>query len=72
VLIEGGTTGLHENDIAAVCARSPRKILCLYTDPAILARDIRRLTGNGRHVVTVLPFDPAPQTALIGTLVILE
>ncbi len=72
VLIEGGTTGLHENDIAAVCARDPQKILCLYQDPAILARDIKRLTGNGRRVVTVLPFDPAPQTALIGTLAILE
>ena len=70
VLIEGGTAGLSEADLSALCARSPEKILALYTDAAIFARDIKRLTALGRTVTTVLPFDPAPQTAAIGCLVI--
>ena len=71
VLIEGGGTGLSETDITAVCARAPEKILALYTDAAILARDLKRLTAAGRRVTAVLPFDPAPQTAAIGIVVIL-
>ena len=71
VLIEGGGTGLGETDITAVCARAPEKILLLYTDAAILARDLKRLTAAGRRITAVLPFDTAPQTAAIGIVVIL-
>ncbi len=71
VLIEGGDTGLNETDITGLSARAPKKIIALYTDAAILARDLKRLTGHGRKVETILPFDPAPQTASIGTAVIL-
>lgn len=70
-LIEGGVMGLHETAIAAVCARNPEKIICLYEDPAILARDLKRLISAGRKVETILPYDLAPQTAALGTLVIL-
>ena len=72
VLIEGGTAGLHEKAIAAVCARKPQLILCLYEDPAILARDLKRLSDAGRKVKSILPYDPAPQTAALGAFVILE
>ena len=72
VLIEGGSTGLSETDITAVCARAPKKILALYTDAAILARDLKRLTIQGHNVITVLPYDPAPQTAALGAAAILE
>ena len=58
--------------IEAVCARNPRKIICIYEDPAILARDIKRLTAAGKQVCTVLPYDPAPQTAALGSIVILN
>lgn len=71
-LIEGGTTGLHEEAIRLICARAPQKIICLYEDPAILARDLKRLRECGRNVRTVIPYDPAPQTASLGALVILE
>ncbi len=72
VLIEGGSAGLNETDITELCARAPKKILALYTDPAILARDLKRLTARGRRVSAVLPFDPAPQTAVIGAAAVLE
>ena len=72
VLIEGGKAGLHEKDLAAVCARDPKKIFCLYEDPAILARDLKRLIAAGRCVTAVLPYDPAPQTAAIGIFAVLE
>lgn len=70
VLIEGGTAGLSEADLIALCARFPEKIIALYTDAAIFARDVKRLTALGRTVTTVLPFDPAPQTSAIGCLAI--
>lgn len=70
VLIEGGSTGLSEKEITELCARAPKKIIALYTDPAILARDLKRLTDQGRTVEAILPFDPAPQTAAIGEVVI--
>ena len=72
VLIEGGSTGLSETDITGICGRAPKKILALYSDAAILARDLKRLTDAGRRVSAVLPFDPAPQTAALGAVVILE
>ena len=71
-LIEGGRSGLHENDLQSLCGRNPEKIICIYEDPAILARDIKRLTEQGRKISRVLPFDPAPQTALIGALAVLD
>ena len=72
LLIEGGTSGLGEHDLQLLCVRGPEKIIALYEDPAIFARDIKRLTGSGYRVRTVLPFDPAPQTAAVGCLAILE
>ena len=72
VLIEGGSTGLHEEAIRLLCSRSPQKVICLYEDPAILARDLKRLSECGRKVLTVIPYDPAPQTASLGALAILE
>lgn len=72
VLIEGGSTGLHEEAIRLLCARAPQKVICLYEDPAILARDLKRLCECGRKVLTVIPYDPAPQTASLGSLAILE
>ncbi len=72
VLIEGDSSGMNEEDMAALCARNPERILCLYTDAAILARDIKRLTALGRRISVMIPFDPAPQTAAVGCAVILE
>ncbi len=72
VLIEGGSIGLNETDLTELCARAPKKIIALYTDAAILARDVKRLTARGRRISAILPFDPAPQTAMIGTAAIFE
>ena len=71
VLIEGGTTGLHESEINEISGRLSQKILCIYEDPAILARDLKRLDGFGCRVISVIPFDTAPQTASFGILAIL-
>ncbi len=71
VFIEGGSVGLSEADIIGLCSRHPEKILALYSDAAILARDIRRLTAQGCRVLSILPFDPAPQTAMIGALAVI-
>ena len=71
ILIEGGVSGLSEADLAALCSREPSGILCLYEDPAILARDLKRLTAAGRQIKWILPYDTAPQTASFGTAVLL-
>ncbi len=71
VLIEGGGTGLNETDITELCARAPKRILAIYEDAAILARDIKRMTAAGQQVTAVIPFDPAPQTASIGAAVVI-
>ncbi len=72
VVIEGGTTGLHESHLSEISGRLPKRILCLYEDPAILARDLKRLLDLGCRVLSVLPFDPAPQTASLGAIAVLE
>ena len=69
ILIEGGLSGLSEADLNALCDREPSKILCLYEDPAILARDLKRLQSQGRKPEWILPYDTAPQTASFGIVV---
>ena len=69
ILIEGGVSGLSEADLTALCDRGPSKILCIYEDPAILARDLKRLQARGRKPEWILPYDTAPQTASFGAVV---
>lgn len=71
VLLEGSVSGIHEEAIREICSRDPEKIIVLYEDPAILARDLKRFTENGRTVQMILPYDPAPQAAAIGAAALL-
>lgn len=72
ILIEGGNSGLSEPEITSLCSRNPEKILCLYTDPAILSRDLKRFLHCDLQVDAILPFDIAPQTASFGILTVLS
>ncbi|MBQ6519843.1 MAG: hypothetical protein IJI14_14060 [Anaerolineaceae bacterium] len=71
VLLEGSVYGFHEEAVREICSRDPEKIIVLYEDPAILARDLKRFTENGRTVQMILPYDPAPQAAAIGAAALL-
>ncbi|GAB4345540.1 MAG: 23S rRNA (uracil(1939)-C(5))-methyltransferase RlmD [Desulfobulbaceae bacterium] len=50
----------------------PEKIICISCDPATLARDVRRLTGEGYQPARIVPVDMFPQTHHIETVVLLE
>ncbi len=72
VWIEGSKSGLSEPELRALCVRSPEKIFYLSEDPAILARDLRRLLNLNRRLETVISYDPAPQTSEIAAVAVLR
>ena len=72
VWIEGGKSGLTEPELRALCVRSPEKIFYHSEDPAILARDLRRLLDLNRRLETVVSYDPAPQTPEIAAVAVLN
>ncbi len=71
MFIEGGMTGLSEDDIRIIALRDPARILYRCDDPAVFSRDIKRFNIQGRALKQVIPFDPAPQTAAVGAVALL-
>ncbi len=51
--------------------RIPR-LVYVSSDPATLARDVKRLTGHGYQLLSVQPIDLAPQTYYIDAVAVLE
>jgi 23S rRNA (uracil1939-C5)-methyltransferase len=49
----------------------PNQIAYISCDPATLARDLKKLTRSGYHLVSATPFDLFPQTAHVETVVLL-
>ena len=50
----------------------PRQIAYISCDPATLARDVKRILGNGYQLQSITPFDLFPHTAHVETIVLLE
>jgi 23S rRNA (uracil1939-C5)-methyltransferase len=56
----------------ALAKLQPKQIAYISCDPATLARDVKRIIGNGYHLQSVTPFDLFPHTAHIETVVLMS
>jgi len=64
--------GLQPQALQAMLAARAPKILYVSCEPATLARDLDRLTGDGYRLTSIQPFDMFPQTEEVETIALLE
>jgi 23S rRNA (uracil1939-C5)-methyltransferase len=55
----------------ALAELMPQQIAYISCDPATLARDTKRILGNGYQLISVTPFDQFPHTAHVETVVLM-
>lgn len=68
ILVDPPRAGLDTAALDAIIALQPQVLAYVSCDPATLARDGRRLTREGYHLVQVTPFDLFPQTYHIESI----
>lgn len=68
ILVQPPRTGLSPKCLSELL-RGGGRLLYLSRDPATLARDLNRLCAGGYRISRLQPFDMAPQTAHLETLV---
>jgi 23S rRNA (uracil1939-C5)-methyltransferase len=56
----------------ALAKLQPKQIAYISCDPATLARDVKRIIGNGYHLQSITPFDLFPHTGHIEAVVLLS
>lgn len=61
-VVDPPRAGLAPQALDALVARRPARLVYVSCDPATLARDAKRLTAAGYHLVEVQPVDMFPQT----------
>lgn len=72
VVLDPPRTGCHEAVTGALVRNRPKQVLYVSCNPATLARDIKRLCGEGVYQVARLAwFDMFAQTAHFETLALL-
>lgn len=62
VLLDPPADGLSLEVMDWLAEKQISRLVVVSGDPAMLARDAKRLTGHGYRLVSVQPFDLAPQT----------
>lgn len=72
VFINPPRKGVEENVIGALGKIGASKIIYTSCDPATLARDIKKLEGEGYFFIKATPFDMFSQTMHVETVVLLE
>jgi 23S rRNA (uracil1939-C5)-methyltransferase len=68
VLLDPPRAGTEKNVIKRIIKLAPREVSYVACDPAILARDLRRLVDGGYSVDSVTALDLFPQTHHIETV----
>ncbi len=68
VLLDPPRAGTEKNVIKRIISMEPREISYVACDPAILARDLRRLVDGGYSIDSVTALDLFPQTHHIETV----
>jgi 23S rRNA (uracil1939-C5)-methyltransferase len=69
VLLAPSQTGLSPECLTELSRAGAGRLFYLSCDPATLARDLGRLCEGGYRIARLQPFDMAPQTAQVDTLV---
>jgi len=72
VILNPPRKGVQPDAMAALFSLQPPRIIYVSCEPATLARDLDKFTGNGYRVITLQPFDMFPQTAEVETVALLE
>ena len=72
VVLNPPRKGVQPDAMAALFSLQPPRIIYVSCEPATLARDLDKFTGNGYQVSAVQPFDMFPQTADVETVALLE
>lgn len=67
-IVDPTPEGLSLPAMDALIAHRPAKIVYVSSDPAILARDAKRITSEHYDLVCVQPFDLSPQTYYIDAV----
>ena len=68
VLLDPPRAGTEKNVIKRIIKLAPREISYVACDPAILARDVRRLVDGGYSIDSVTAIDLFPQTHHVETV----
>lgn len=72
VVLDPPRTGVGAEVVAAITARSPRRIAYVSCDPATLARDLRTFAEHGYALVGLRAFDLFPHTHHVEALAVLD
>ncbi|TAK05898.1 class I SAM-dependent RNA methyltransferase, partial [bacterium] len=72
VILNPPRKGVQPDAMAALFSLQPPQIIYVSCEPATLARDLDKFTGNGYRVITLQPFDMFPQTAEVETVALLK
>ena len=72
IVVDPPRKGMSEDDVAAVAAMSPERIVYVSCNPATLARDILRFNSFGYTLQRVTAVDMFPRTCHVETVVLLS
>jgi 23S rRNA (uracil1939-C5)-methyltransferase len=72
VLLDPPRAGTESETIESLLKLKPKEISCVSCDPAILARDLRRLTESVYRIESITAIDLFPQTHHVETVVRLK
>jgi len=68
IIVDPPSAGLGDEIVRLIGERAPARLVYVSSDPASLARDVKRLATVGYRLTTAQPIDLAPQTYYLETV----